>query len=123
MASTGNVNCKVANIVLPFFFKSNCNPDDRSFLVIPLKFLAITSFETNLNSNKVASNLESKHNNLIVQLVCLGGLPTFTPPTTPDLFKIQVLPNEENKPLPKNFFKTTMSFANAKTYELQSFHG
>jgi hypothetical protein len=49
-----------------------------------------------------------------VQLVCLGGLLTFTPPTTPNLSKIQVLPNEKDEPMPKKFLKIMMSLANAK---------
>jgi hypothetical protein len=36
-----------------------------------------------------------------MQSMCLGGLPTFIPLATPDLFKIQVLADKENKPLPK----------------------
>ncbi len=65
MASTWSVKSKIANIVLPFFFKSNRNPDNKSFLGIPPKFLAMTSFEASSNDNKVASNLKSKHNNLV----------------------------------------------------------
>jgi hypothetical protein len=36
-----------------------------------------------------------------MQSMCLGGLPTFIPLAAPDLFKIQVLADKENKPLPK----------------------
>jgi hypothetical protein len=61
------------------------------------------SYEASSNNSKVTSNLGSKRSNLIVQLMCPNGLPTFTPPTTPNLFKIQVLPDEEDKPLLNNF--------------------
>ncbi len=57
---------KITNIVLPFFFKSNCNPDNKFFLVIPPKFLAMPSFEASSNDSKVASNSKSKHSNLVV---------------------------------------------------------
>ncbi len=79
---------KIINIVLHFFFKSNCNPNNKSFLAIPPKFLAMPSFEASSNVSKVASNSKSKHSNLVVQLVCSAGLPTFTPLTTFDMFEI-----------------------------------
>ncbi len=79
-------------------------------------------FEASSNDNKVASSSKSKYSNLVVQLVCLGGLLTFIPPTTPNLSKIQFFPNEEDELVLKNFFKTMMSLTNAKTYELHNFH-
>ncbi len=91
--------------------------------MIPPKFVVMPSFEASFNDNKVASNLESKCSNLVVQLVCPSGLSTFFPPITPDLSEIQVLPNEKDKPLPKIFFKIMIFLANAKTYELHSFRG
>jgi len=103
--SIRSVKFKVANIVLPFFFKSNHNLDDKSPLVISFKFLAMFSSKANLSGNKVASNSESKCNNLIMQSMCPCGLLTFIPPPTLDLSKIKVLANKENKSLPKKTLK------------------
>ncbi len=87
--------------MLPFFFKSNHNFDDVSPSVIPFKFLAMPPSKPNLSSNKVGLNSKSKHNNLVVQLVCSSGLPIFIPPIARDLFKVQVLLNKKDGPLPK----------------------
>jgi hypothetical protein len=78
MASTKNVKC-LKNNVLPFFFEFSCNLDNAFPLLILLKFQSMASSETNLNGSKVESNLKSRCNNLVVQLVCLGGLLTFIP--------------------------------------------
>jgi len=99
------VKLKVASIVLPFFFKSSHNLDNKSPLVISFKFLAMLSFEASLSGSKVASNLESKLNNLVMQLMCPSGLPTFIPLATPNLSEIQVLADKEKEPLPKKFKK------------------
>jgi hypothetical protein len=101
MASTRlrSVKCKVANIVLPFLFKFSRNPNNESPLMIPPKFLAIPFYEASSKNSKVTSNFKSKLSNLIVWLVCLGGLSTFIPSTAPNLFEIQVLANEKDEPL------------------------
>jgi hypothetical protein len=68
------------------------------------------SSKASLSGNKVASNSESKHNNLVMQSMCSGGLLTYIPPTTPDLFEIQVLADKENEPLPKKSKKNSDVF-------------
>ncbi len=73
--------------------------------MIPPKFLVMPPYEASSSNNKVVSNFESKHNNLIVQLVCPDGLPTFIPLATLDLFEIQVLANEKDEPLLKKYKK------------------
>ncbi len=61
----------------------------------------------------MGSNLDSNCNNLIMQLVHLGGLSTFVPPT-PNLFDIHVFLKEIDKPLPNKAKKTMIPFANYK---------
>jgi hypothetical protein len=97
MASTRlkSVKCKVANIVLLFFFKSNRNPDNKSPLVIPPKFLAMPSYEASSSSSKVTSNSKSKH--------------------APNLFEIQVLANKKDNPLSKKSKKNYDVFDKCNT--------
>lgn len=106
--------------MLPFFFKSNHNPDDASPLVIPLKFLAQPSSKANSSGNKVESNPKSRHMNLAMQLVCLSGLPTFIPPITHDLFEVRVWPNKKDGPLPKKSKKITMTLTSVKRFGLHT---
>jgi hypothetical protein len=93
MASTWSVKHEVTNTMLPFFFKSSCNSDDAFPLVILPKFKTMSSSEANLRGSKVESNLKSRCNNPIVQLVCLSVLLTFILVVAPNLSKIQVFPN------------------------------
>jgi len=66
MALTWNVKREITSNVLPFFFKSICNYDNASPLTIPLKFLAMPSFDVNSINIKVELNLKSRHNNVVV---------------------------------------------------------
>ncbi len=91
--------------------------------MISPKYLVTLSSKASLSGTKVTSNFKSKHNNPDVQLVCPGGLLTFIPPITPSLSKIQVLANEEDKPLSKKFRKIMKSFVSLETSKLHSFHG
>ncbi len=93
MASTWSVKREVTNTMLPFFFKSNRNFDNTFLLVILPKFITMSSSKASLNSNKVESNLKSRCNNPIMQLVCSSGLLMFILIVALDLFEIEVLPN------------------------------
>jgi hypothetical protein len=110
MASTGlrSVKHKIANTILPFFFKSNCNLDNKCPLVIPLKFLASSS------NSKVASTFKSKQNNRVVQLVCPSGLLTFIHLTAIDLSKFLVFAKEEDEPFLKKSKKNYDVFYKSK---------
>jgi hypothetical protein len=58
----------------------------------------MSSSEASLNTkHKVELNSEPNHNNPTMQLVYLGGLPTFVPPKISYLFEIFILPNEGNE--------------------------
>ncbi len=59
----------------------------------------MSSSKANSNTkHKVELNLKPSHNNPTIQLVCLGDLPTFVPPTIPYVFEIFILPYEGNEP-------------------------
>ncbi len=88
MASIRNVKCEATNIMLPFFFKSSHNYDNASPLVILPKFLTMPSSEASLNGIKVESNLKSRCNNPIAQLMCPSGLLTFIFIVAPNLSEI-----------------------------------
>lgn len=123
MASTWSVKCKVTNIVLPFFFKSNCNPDNGSPLVIPPKFLAMPSSKESSNINKVASNSKSKSNNLL----CNWCAWVVYQPSFPLLHLIcmrsKFWQTKKTNNYWNNLIKTMMSFTSAETFELHSFRG
>jgi hypothetical protein len=67
-----------------------------------------------LSGNKVESNLELRHSIIMMQLMCSSGLLTFILFLTPNMFKIYVLPNEKDKPLPRKPKKNTMPFASVE---------
>ncbi len=79
----------------------------------------------NLNGNKVNLNSNQPNcNNCIFQLVCPDRLLTFVPPTfAPKLFKIHVLPKDEDEPQskkPKKNYNISRKYWKIWTY---SFHG
>jgi hypothetical protein len=67
------------NIVMFQFFKSSRNPKDNSFFFILPKPQPIPLFVASSNGSKVKSSSNFTCNNLVVQFVCLGGLPTYVP--------------------------------------------
>jgi hypothetical protein len=67
-----------------------------------------------MSSSKVESNLELKHNIIIMQFMCSSGLLTFILFLTPNVFEIYVLPDEKDEPLPKKPKKNTMPFASVE---------
>jgi hypothetical protein len=67
MASIRSGKHKVDN-GLPFFFKSNWNPNKSCPSLISSKFRSMSSFEANSNKSKVELNLKSMHNNHVCNL-------------------------------------------------------
>lgn len=83
----------------------------------------MSSSETTLNGNKVESNLELRHNIIMMQLMCSSGLLTFILFLTPNVFEIYVLPNEKNEPLPRKPKKNTMPFTSVEDLGYTIFMG
>jgi hypothetical protein len=75
------------------------NPKDNSPFVIPLKHKPIPFFVASSSGSKVEPNFDFNHSNLIVQFVCLSGLPTYA--TFVAYFSyIHVILKEEESKLP-----------------------
>jgi len=62
--------------------------------LIPLRLQPPPSFKASSSGSKVASNFNLARNNLVVKLVCHGGLPTFVALVL-DLLEISVVLDEE----------------------------
>jgi hypothetical protein len=67
--------------------------------LIPLRLQPPPSFKASSSGSKVVSKVVSNsnlaHNNFVVKLFCLGGLPTFVAPM-PNLLEIYVVLDEES---------------------------
>jgi hypothetical protein len=59
------------------FFKSSRNHDNICPLLLPTKPKPIPFSTTSSSGNKVVSNSDFNHSNLVMQFVCHSGLPTY----------------------------------------------
>ncbi len=80
------------------FFKSNKNPKDDFPFVIPSKPKPFSL--TSSSGSKVKSKFDFLQINPTMQLVYLGGLPTYVAFSVVDLSKINVIIKEEESKLP-----------------------